>query len=354
MKIGIITFHCGDNYGAVLQAFALFHKMQELFTSADVFIVDYRPIYIKKMFSLFRNRNIFYFINSILQLPFSLMIKYHFNHFRKKHYKYISIHNTGSLDFIVCGSDQIWNPLITKGLDDHYFGFFDGFSGKAVAYAASDGGNIEKDGDSNKIERYLNNLSAISVREKSMIPIIQKYHKNGIASIDPVFLPGVSFWTRNAQKQKFQNYILVYRVLPNDTILRDAEQIAKQTNKHIIEIRFGIPYKNLFSIKHTVLPVVSIPDFLSLFLYADFVLTNSFHGTAFSVIFNKQFCSYKINDSISSRITDLLSDIELTERYVECSVETITKKIDYQTVNEKIKQKCLSANSYILESLGKS
>jgi hypothetical protein len=351
MKIGIITFHCADNYGAVLQAYALQTKLRELFSATEIFIVDYRPKYILKMFSMVKTHHVFYFFNSLLQLPLRIAIKMKFNRFRRENYSYIKLKDVVQLDCIVCGSDQVWNPIITQGLDEHYFGLIKRFHGKKIAYAASDGGAIAKLEKEVHIQILLESFAAISIREKSMLPILEEFGITGTAVPDPVLLFDKYFWSQKAAQQKYHNYILIYRVLPNDDILQDAEFIARKTGKRIVELRFGLPYKNMFSPRYTVVPAASVYDFLSLFLYADLVLTNSFHGTAFSIIFNKQFCSYIINDSIQNRIVDLLSELEISDRYVQTALPKIFDTIDYMPINSRIKQNAQMASSYLLNAL---
>jgi hypothetical protein len=351
MKIGIITFHCADNYGAVLQAYALQTKLRELYKDAEIFVIDYRPKYILRMFSLVKTHHVLYFFNSLLQLPFRIVIKEEFNRFRRENYSYIEVKDADQLDYIVCGSDQVWNPVITQGPDKHYFGLINGFRGKTIAYAASDGGTIAKAEDTTRVQALLKNLASISVREKSMLPALNEFGFTGTAVPDPVLLLNKYYWSRKSSRRKYHNYILIYRVLPDDGILRDAELIAQKTGKRIVELRFGIPYKNILSVKRTIVPAAGVYDFLSLFLYADFVLTNSFHGAAFSVIFNKQFCSYIIHDSIQNRIVDLLSELGISDRYVKTALPKIFDAIDYVSVNNQIAQNAQMAGSYLLDAL---
>jgi hypothetical protein len=356
MKIGIITFHCARSYGAVLQTAALYQKLSELSNSAEVYIIDYCPKSIKQSFlykKIQKNNpliNLLRLLYSVVQLPFTIEAIYKLNLFRRKYFICIKKEDIKMLDLIVCGSDQIWNPLLTKGLDPHYFGIIDeSYHIKSIAYAASDGGNLEAD-QTDSINKYLNNLDSISVREKSMIQLIQKYYKGSISSVlDPVFLPDSSFWNAILSKRKYENYILIYQ-FHNDDIIKDAKKIAKQTGKKIIEITNGFPYRIMLKSTHKILASIGPEEFISLFVYADYILTNSFHGAAFSIIFNKQFCSYKKeNDKGVARIADLLSEFDLTERYVDHADEVIFKKIDYLAVNRIREQKCLASFHFLNE-----
>jgi hypothetical protein len=338
MKIGIITFHCADNYGAVLQTLALYNKLMRLFATSDIYVVDYRPRSIIKEYSLLRIRNIRQLISSILQLPFLLRRKSYFNKFRDMSLKLLPLKDINRLEYLVCGSDQIWNSEITKGLDLYFFGIIKGFQGKLIAYAASDGGNLTNI-EVRSIQSYLTRFEFLSVREKTMLTLLNEYQKNISVVLDPVFLLDRTFWQKIASNQKYSNYILVYQLGHNDNLFKDAYQLAAQTGKLLIEIVYAFPYKRIIKtkrvlkIKHKIFPTVNLPFFLYLFNHADYIFTNSFHGTAFSIIFNRCFYSYGIdNDKKNERIEDLLSEINLQNHFITAGVNNFDP-IDYCVVN---------------------
>jgi hypothetical protein len=338
MKIGIITFHCADNYGAVLQTLALYQKLTELFCASDIYIVDYRPDSIVKPYRLISAKNVRQVISLILQLPFSVRRKYNFNKFRNLYFQLLHLKNIDCLDWLVCGSDQIWNTEITGGFDPYYFGMIKGFKGKIIAYAASDGGDLTNSVDT--IRLFLEKFEFVSVREKSMLMPLEKYCKSISLVLDPVFLSDMTFWKKIASDKKYDNYILMYQLTRNDRLIEDVYQLAARTGKRVIEITYGFSYKRVLKTKHKVLAAVSLPDFLSLFFYADCVFTNSFHGTAFSIIFNKQFYTYVIdNDKRNKRIEDLLSDVDLQGRCVaHVNIDDIGM-IDFLNVNSLLEKK---------------
>jgi hypothetical protein len=353
MKIGIITFHFVDNYGAVLQTLALYQRLSELFVSDSVYIINYCPENMIKTYSLFRSSvmakgfalRICKFSFALLKLPFFLKRKYEFSSVRKRNLNYMDVHDAGRLDVVVCGSDQIWNPKLTGGrLDSNYFGIINGKNIKTFSYAASDGGNIENESP-DRIKNLLDNLSGISMREKSMVARLEKHtmNKEMIVSIDPVFLPDKTYWEKIAKKPKYRNYILIYRLEANSQVYKDAYQLAKKTGKEIIEIttEFVTALKN----KHKTLTMTGIDQFITLFMYADYVLTNSFHGTAFAIVFNKQFCSYHVENG-NERIADLLSDLGLSERQVYYAAEIFETIINYDHVKVLLEQKRGEADIY--------
>jgi hypothetical protein len=355
MKTGIITFHFADNYGAVLQTLALYQKLKEQLGQDAVYIIDYCPAEILKHFSLFYSTGITKNIPvklckllfAVLKLPFYLLKKNKFSAARKK-LQYIKTQNIAELDVIVCGSDQIWNPKITGGLDRRYFGIFDGKPVKAVSYAASDGGNLEMEAHET-IRKYLGNLSCISVREQSMAERLRNYTVRDITvSIDPVFLPERDFWQGLADEQKCKNYILVYQLEANSQIRKDAHVLSRKTGKRIVEIT--VNFIDVLKNQHKTLACCGISEFVSLFMYADYVLTNSFHGTAFALLFNKKFFSYTIKES-SGRITDLLSGLGIQNRQVSRLPDVFDAEIDYALVNAILESKRKEADIYIYSAI---
>jgi hypothetical protein len=349
MKIGIITFHCAYNYGALLQTYALYQKLTNLFSGNEVFIVDYCPVSIVKVYSLIQLENVFDFIKSLIKLPFSIKRKRLFNEFKKKHLKFIDINDIHNLDYIVCGSDQIWNSRITKNVDPHYFGIIEGFSGKVITYAASDGGSLDTINEE-ILKNCLTHITAISVRESTMLPLLKQYRKDISVVLDPVFLLDKNTWETIASKRKYKKYILLYCISKEDKLVQDAYKLAKLKRIKIIEITAGFPFKRIFKNRHTVY-LVGISDFLSYFLYAEYIFTNSFHGTAFSIIFNKNFFSYRLNNKKNDRIHGVLSEFNLINRYGEHFDMEKLKNIDYPSVNTHLVQEKNKSISFLTEAL---
>jgi len=306
MKIGIMTFHNADNYGAVLQCYALQEKLKELYPNDEVYVVDYKCPKIEK----------FYVRKFIILKPWSII---YFFKSRKKHKKFQDFRtnylNIGPEDFskydlIIYGSDQIWNPCIT-GRDLTYFGKY--FNGEKIAYAVSDGGEMKYDSE---VYELLNKFSKISCREKSITGNIKKQNLQLIVSTvcDPVFLLSKDKWLKIAELPKEQNYILTYKVKDNVNFDLEAEKLGRKLNKKVIQIVYVKPLRMYFYKGQHIVEGVSPEQFLGYIVKADYVLTTSFHATAFSIIFEKPFFVLEI-DSASERITDLLSELQISDRY---------------------------------------
>lgn len=364
MKIGILTFHWSENFGAVLQAYATREFLRS--HNYDAQIVNY----LKR--SQFRRH---------LRFPMSVARELYANardlvwSFRHGFFSQISAFkefrksemgiNSACIkepkmikgyDALITGSDQIWNAYITAS-DSAYFLDFVDSSTKRISYAASIGEDKLDDYTDSYIRHNINFIDEISVREKSAAEIVSQMTDKPISVvIDPVFLPSMDSWRRIAGGRIIQEpYALVYAIhgslLPYDIVTHYAgttglKAYSIQYNGQLIQ-RENLDTKFAFKI--------GPKEFINLFLYADFVVTDSFHGTAFSLRFNKKFVAVppKIRQS---RIKDLLSEMQLFDRL--CSdkndyLNVCEQPIDYSTVNTIIERERASGSAFLLNAVGR-
>lgn len=348
MRIAILTFHCALNYGALMQTYGLQEYLKR--AGHEVFVVDYRPKYLLRPYKIFNWRwepalsvvqNVLFLIRAILVFPIRMKRKKGFSQFTKKYIHLCSmnfVESTSDFDAFVFGSDQIWNPRITKGFDRIYFGQFPAAKGKQlVAYAAS-AGNVEHVKSNEKeFLSLLSSYTAISVREKSLADFINKQmDKTQVAVVvDPVLLAGRSVFEAIASKEKTgRSYLLVFQLSYDVTFTtrRIAESIAKSKGLEIVEL-----VSSTESLKNRQLVETASPEhFISFFRNASYVVTTSYHGTVFSVLFEKDFT---VVDSLDSeRMANLLSALDLKERLAKNEKDVISDKIDYKQVNERLEK----------------
>lgn len=371
MKIGILTFHCANNYGAVLQTYGLQEYLKTL--GHDVYVIDYRPNYILKAYPLFDWKwshidwkslsmllvkdCILYFIRSVLAFPIRMRRRLFFSLFR---YKYIRLcsnilsDSNSDFDAFIFGSDQIWNPLITAGgFDINYFAHFPAAKNKRlVSYAGSVGSLQNLKSKECDFISLLSSYTSISVREKSLADLISKLAPEKCAKtvLDPVLLAGRKVFETIASKKTHQKkYLLVFQLAFDDTLTvqRIAERIAQDKK---LEIKYLISEKESLkdcSIKSS----VSISDFIALFRDASYVITTSYHGTVFAIIFEREFNVVNLNDKINERMTDLLSLLDLKERILTNADSILYNGINYDKVNSILKEKQLTSQSFIKNSL---
>lgn len=344
MKIGILTFHCAHNYGAVLQCYTL----QEILKSMghEVEIIDYRPLYLTKLYKIFSidrfmHRNLLEMLKkSIKEI---LMIYKRVKRFKSFQYfiqNRLNLSNntyTESVFFMydvyIIGSDQIWNPKITKGFDSVFWADFKFPKNNKIymSYAASmEISSLDID-EKNFCTNALTNFDYISVRESSLAKLLQELTDKKIETVlDPTLLANSSTWNSILKPPFLQKkYVLIYQVRRDINVQRIASQIAKQINAEVIEIRAALNWTN----HKYVYQCCSPEEFLGWIKYASCVVTTSFHGTAFSLIFNKSFYCLKLGKG-DMRISSLLKSIHLENRLINKNDNPIFQKINYELPKE--------------------
>ena len=303
MKIRLLTFHCAKNYGAALQAFALLKTLKIYAQNTE--IINYRPCYITK--SYMSNKD----VNGVLPLIkfiFLYLLHYiryymcggakkveNFTVFERdylninEHEVYVDVPRIMSdIDCVFFGSDQIWNVRITN-FDAAYIGEIQRSpSCRLVAYAASIGNDISSDNEREFIAKYLNNFYKISVRESTAKKLQDKYRKDIDVVLDPVFLLSKNQWKNIAVPCHEKKYVLLYNMGNNDLVTQIGYKVASLLGLSVVEIfAGGRSLKKIYH--HKIYPSAGPREFVGLISEASFVVTSSFHGTAFSIIFEKQW-----------------------------------------------------------------
>lgn len=349
-KIGIITYHFALNYGAVLQCYALQDYLISNNINTTVINFISNEQYKNNSLSSKRDGLRNYLINLAL-LPFynfRKIKKHKYNYFLSNYLnctikisdlkflkKYLTENNyTG----IICGSDQVWNPYIR----DFNIAFFlpEIKIQNKITYAASIG-KIESK-DLIKYKNYMEDFNYISMRENRGKVIVQNLVKDKeiVQVLDPVFLLKKEKWeefTKNSVfKPKKKNYLLFYVVNKNYFSLcyKHAKKVAKSLNLDILILNASYSI-NSFR-KNTIHDAGPI-DFVKLIANAKFIITDSFHGTVFSIIFEKQFFTFEpMMNNLDTRKTDLLNKLSLQSRIIYPNIvirKDLDKKIDYIEIN---------------------
>lgn len=246
-------------------------------------------------------------------------------------------------DIYVTGSDQVWNSIYNEGIDKSFYLDFAPPGSKRVAYAASIGMPEIPEGEVEETKRLLHKYSAITVREADASRILAGLGFNDVPVVlDPTLLLDKPAWTDIARRFspiKTEPYILVYSVeekAQNELIGRYAGMISRKHGWKIYEISYNSYHRRLkFADRHFLQVTPEI--FLQLMLNAEFVIVSSFHGTAFSINFNKQFLTVTPN-RFNSRVDNILTLCNLRDRLVTSpsfDIEAL-QPIDYGEVNKII------------------
>lgn len=338
-KVAFITIHVGQNFGSVLQTIATSVILKSI--GAEPICIDYRPprVLYKRYWAV--KKLSIHFINTIIDFPISGMARYLFKRYLHKQCK-MSKPIYASDDFSKCcpkadvyitGSDQVWNFIHNEGYDGHYF--FDSIKGVKISFSSSIGMTELSKEESEIIRERLYTYKAISVREESAKELLSQLGLSATHLIDPTLVFNKEMWEKFASKRLVKDpYLFVYlpyNITDKDLIYRTIKKVARQQNLKIVSYSYTIRIdkdadKTLF---------YTTPDkFLSLMYYADCIVTNSFHGTAFSINLNKQFWAY-MPSKFSTRISSILELCGLNDRLLDDVITTnkMKKMIDYNPVN---------------------
>ena len=365
MKIGILTFHRAINYGAVLQCYALQETLKSL--GHDVEVVDYRVLFVEH-FRKFVSceaflqqksivRKIVYLISCLANIKPTLTSIASFDSFlnsklkiSKQIYTPQNI-NQADYDMFVVGSDQVWNITFAKGFDPLFWG--DCISTKRIiSYAAIIGASKEiPEEQIPSIIQRLENFQNVSVRELDFQQwLLWKCNYNATLVLDPTLLINKDIYDRIAIKPQFNRFVLVYALENVDGIFNFANFIAKRLGCTVIRVMAKHsqirkqPYKIVSSVKPE--------EFLGYFKYADFTIVASFHGTVFSLMFQKDF--YVAQSPHDNRARGLLTKIGLEDRLVDVKNQLEPSCIKYSGIEDKLAQLRSESLGFLSKSLKES
>lgn len=373
MKIGILTYHNAINYGAVLQTYALRQYLEKI-TCGEVSVIDYRSPGVEKQYRLPRPGDcgsVKSFVHSAVTV---FLLREKKNAFRKfsdsclnktAEISALSEEGLRDIDVLVVGSDQVWNPSCTRG-DASFLAA--GLNSKIarISYAASMG-NCGKIAEFQKCYgidylRELKKFRAISCREEDAASYLtEKLAVPCETVIDPVLLQEKFAWdclleeADDAVKQYTEPYIFVYNLGNYPLLYALTAQIRKKTGYRVIAVSRNFKGELLFRScdrKSNVGP----REFLYLLSHAALVLSDSFHATAFSVLFERPF--YTVGDhradNTNSRLKNILGHYGLESRYVTEVTDDINgeKTVDFSTAENILEKDRRFAEEWICTALG--
>lgn len=370
MKIATITCQHVYNYGATLQAFALQHYLESL--GHEVEIISYRPTYqhrydlayipeSRKLHKLthwcsqLERLAARYWVNKNVPAMFPRRDAFdifdeNYLHLTPTIYNNVDElrRNPPQADIYVAGSDQIWNTDGPNGRDAAYY--LDFGTAKKFSYAASFAVSEIADEWKPFVKQQLPHFSAISVREKTGLKILGDLGFAGVNVVDPVFLLSAEEWKKALDLKPAEgNYIFLYDFLHNDMEMRDfALEQRRQTGLHLLSVN---DYQATDYADENVNDA-GPREFLQYLLGAKYVVCESFHATAFSLIFHKQFATWPlVGQRNSSRMTDLLKSAGLISRFNAKTVGDIASPVRWEEVNGKLSGNINSSKDWLISNL---
>lgn len=357
MKVAIITYTDANNPGAQLQAYALQETVSRI-AGEKCYQIDHRK-FDDKIFSKISGlgsifRNVYYLIGYSQRKKRNL----HYDFYRKNILNLTEPSHTDEkrrllnmqFDAFITGSDQVWN--CQKGLYSPFYLDFVEEGKLKFAYSASMGKIDVPSKYQQDFTKAISDFDAISVREKQVAEYLEEnFDVNATVTCDPVFLLKKEEWSqaiRNAETVSKDDYIFVFTTEINDHMISVLKNIRRKTQYKVISTR-AIP-----GVKTTVRLDIGPLEFVKYIANSKMVVTNSFHATAFSIIFQKDFYTVP-HTSRASRLVSLLSLLDIEERLIfETNENLDLQSIDYDSVNAKLEQYVFESISYLKKCLNKS
>ena len=353
MVINVITRHAPTNYGSLLQAIATQRVIMNL--GHECRIINYIPkcetgvrmaITQLEQKTKWKRNPIKKAIYLMVAEPETLLMERKFLAMRKKYLlmgPYCA--TTGELkklyaekkdEVFLTGSDQVWGPISTGHYDPTYFLDFVPKSSRKLAFAASFGKAIFDEQTLKEYRVLLKKYDSLAVRENVAVELLKKMDISAKQVLDPTLLMDADAWSEYVKPMKKpEKYVLVYQIHANSDLDHYAVKFAEKAELPLLRVS-PLLHQAKRSGKFVYCPDIS--GFLDLVKNATYMVTDSFHGTAFAINFNTQFVEVLPNTGTSSRNQSILELTGLTDRIVRDlnDFSYIDQEIDFKEANEKI------------------
>ena len=364
MKIKTITCHDVYNVGASLQAYALVTYLRKLGHEAQ--IIDYKPDYLSNHYPLWGlgnpayNKPVIRELYNLAKLPGRLKAR---NEKRKAEYdrftaeflpltprRYTSNddlkQDPPEADVYFAGSDQIWNCFFPNGKDPAFYLDFAPAGSVRASYAASFAMDDIPEEWKPDVKRWLSGLDHISVRESSGVAIVERLGIPGAVQVmDPVFLLDSETWASIEKTVPDAGpYVLLYDFDRNPEMVRFARRLAEENGWKLYSVLSCGECDRCFEQDGPL-------TFLNLVHHAQFVVSNSFHATAFSLIFRKQFVVFNRREHINTRMRDLLTLVGAESQLME-NAEQRVGTVDYCLADQKLDSAVAQSKAFITTVTG--
>ncbi|MFX0558409.1 polysaccharide pyruvyl transferase family protein [Maribacter sp. CXY002] len=377
-KIGILTLPLHNNYGGLLQAFALQKTIEAMGHEALLIHNDVHDFpYLRKLLSLWKQTLFKALKGTPIKMPdFTTnkqkkIIGIHTAKFVEKNIKKTALVSSKirvraldiyNFDAYVVGSDQVWRPSYTPLISNYFYDFLKNKeSVKRISYAASFGVDqwLFSKEETLLCSSLAQKFDAISVREDSAVTLCeQKLGVNAIKSIDPTLLLSQNVYEDliddadvDEPKGKIFTYILDKSVANQQIV----DKVTNSLKKNVFSIMPRKDMNNLNNKNLSEFVFPSVEEWINGFKHADFIITDSFHGTLFSIIFNKNFIAIGNNKRGLSRFSSILNQLGLQQRLV-LGIEEITNRliqepVNYEMVNKELEKAKNESIAFLKQNL---
>ena len=358
--IAIITIHVGQNFGSNLQTIATSEVLKEI--GCYPIVVNYIPKRVaRNHYWLDAFKNPLKLCWRVVNAPLFYKNLHIYERYQAKYCELTDpIYDEDDFvglcpkaDVYMTRSDQVWNSKHNQGFNKRYF--WDGLPAESckIAYASSFGIENLPNDEYEMVKQYLKGYHSISVRESSAKAIVESMGLKAEHLVDPTFMldkkKWVHFMSHRIVKEPYLLVYVPYNIVDKYALYKAARTIALR--KGLKMVTFSWNYRNDNYADKTI-KFANPGDFLSLMCYADYVITNSFHGIAFSINLNKQFSVY-MPSGFGTRITSILSLCNLEGRLIKCQddIEQSDSIIDFSETNKILDNERRKAYEFLKEAL---
>lgn len=379
-KIGLSVCYDTKNFGSQLQVLATIKKLEELGFSTEIirYKKEFTPAFIIQQIPRLFNG---YFLSNKKkirqrkqeiakhpEIQKKVQIRnQRFEKFAEKYFINLSKPYCGwenlvkesakNYDAFLCGSDQLWLP---SNLESHFYTLEYAPDNKPkIAYATSFGVSNIPWYQKKRTKRYLERFQSLSTRELAGKKIIESLtDKNVEVVCDPTLLFDAESWANMIPDKRIieEPYVFCYFLGDNNSHRDVAEDFCKKTGLKIVTC----PFLDNFVERDQIFGDIQMfdmdtEDFVNLIRHAEYILTDSFHGTVFSILHHKKFMTFnRFNNganSRNSRIDSLCTLLELSQRRYDGNIEEVKNEIDYDVVEKKLKSLRSESSTYLCDSL---
>jgi hypothetical protein len=369
MKIAVLTYNFNNNYGGMLQSYAMLETLKRLNHEPELLLVPSIDLSKKARFKyLLKKYLLSYLSNKWRDSRQKSKIEKNTNYFiekyitpktkpiyKKEHFSKITDSN---YDAYLVGSDQVWRARVYRYIDYAFLGFVQSDEPIFLSYAASFGVDTwdYTEEQTSRFKTQIQRFNGVAVREDSGVELCKQYFdKEAIHVLDPTMLLDADDYRKITKQESEPNHpgkLLTYILDVNN----DKQSIIELASKELGFASFKVnlkPKEQMHSLEDKIYPTVTA--WLKGFDNAEYVITDSFHGCVFAIIFNKPFIAYGNKARGMARFNSLLKMFGLEDRLVvskeEITKAVINQKIDWESVNSKLKKYRNISNNYLLETL---
>ena len=353
MKIAVLTYNFNNNYGGMLQAYAMMKTLKKLDHKPELLYVQTVELSFKNRLKFFIKKHLLsYFIPKWTELRHQTTIEQNTSYFvnkyitpktaplwKEKDFKNITKNN---YDAYLVGSDQVWRARLYRYIDYAFFGFVESNKPVFLSYAASFGVDIWEytEEETKKYKKQLKRFDAISVREASGVTLCKEhFEKDALHVLDPTMLLDPEDYRKIVLDEDEPNQdgnLFTYILDMTDEKKNLVSKVAETLNLRPFSI--SIKSEDCINLKSKIFPTVTA--WLKAFDEAEYIITDSFHGCLFSILFNKPFLVYGNKKRGLARFQSILKIFNLENRLIDTmnsfSEEIILEPINWKNVNQTL------------------